>query len=415
MSYRSRVVDAEVSRRLQSTGALVIEGPKGCGKTSTARRHAASEVLLDTDVNAKRAALIDPMLVLDGRTPRLIDEWQVAPGVWNAVRRAIDDRGDHGQFLLTGSAVPADDHVRHTGAGRFAHLRMRPMSLYELGQSTATVSLRALLNGEFASCQNPGLTLGDLIDLTVTGGWPRNIGLTPLQATAQLRDYLVTISRTDVRRLDDTMRRPRRVMKLMQVLARHVATDVKNSTLEADWSDETNISRNTIADYLGALDRVMVIEDQPPWAPHLRGKARVRQAPKRHFVDPSLAVAAARATPAKLLKDLAYFGTLFESLVVRDLRIHAQAAEASVYHYRDNSDLEVDAVVDADDGCWAAFEVKLGQHEVEKAAATLLRFANKIDTTKTGKPGMLAVITGMGYGYRRPDGVAVIPVGALAP
>lgn len=190
---------------------------------------------------------------------------------------------------------------------------------------------------------------------------------------------------------------------------------MKNSTLEADRSDGTNISRNTIADYLGALERVMVIEDQPPWAPHMRGRARVRQAPKRHFVDPSLAVAAAKATPAKLMKDLAYFGTLFESLVVRDLRIHAQAVEATVFHYRDNADLEVDAVVDRDDGCWAAFEVTLGQHEVEKAAATLLRFASKIDTTRTGKPGMLAVITGMGYGYQRPDGVAVIPVGALAP
>lgn len=415
MTYRSRVVDHEVTRRLPSTGALVIEGPKGCGKTATARRHAASEVLLDTDINARQAALIDPMLVLDGASPRLIDEWQVTPGVWNAVRRVVDERGGHGHFLLTGSAVPADDHIRHTGAGRFAHMRMRPMSLFELGQPNATVSLGGLLNGQFAGCADPGLTLGDLIAQTVTGGWPRNIGLTPAQATEDLRGYLAAVSRTDVRRLDATLRRPRRMAKLLQALARHVATDVSIRTIVADWGDDTGVSRNTIAEYLEALERLMVIEDQPAWAPHLRARARVRQAAKRHFVDPSLAVAAARASAAKLEKDLSYFGTLFESLVVRDLRIHAQASDASVYHYRDSTDLEVDAIVDADDGRWAAIEVKLGQSDIDAAAATLLRFSDKIDTAKSGKPAMLAVITGMGYGYRRPDGIVVIPAGALAP
>ena len=415
MTYRLRVVDHEVTRRLSSTGALVIEGPKGCGKTATARRHAASEVLLDTDINARQAARIDPMLVLNGASPRLIDEWQVTPEVWNAVRRVVDERGGHGHFLLTGSAVPADDHIRHTGAGRFAHMRMRPMSLFELGQPNATVSLGALLNGQFASCADPGLTLGDLIAQTVTGGWPRNIGLTPAQATEDLRGYLAAVSRTDVRRLDATLRRPRRMAKLLQALARHVATDVSIRTIVADWGDDTGVSRNTIAEYLEALERLMVIEDQPAWAPHLRARARVRQAPKRHFVDPSLAVAAARASIAKLEKNLSYFGTLFESLDVRDVRIHAQASDASVYNYRSSTDLEVDAIVDADDGRWAAIEVKLGQHDVDAAAATLLRFADKIDTAKSGKRAMLPVITGIGYGYQPPSGVALILAGALAP
>jgi predicted AAA+ superfamily ATPase len=416
MAYQPRVVDAELAARLTATGAVVIEGPKACGKTATARQVAASEVLLDVDANARRAIDIDPALVLAGPVPRLIDEWQIEPAIWNHIRRAVDERGVPGQFILTGSSVPADDVTRHTGAGRVTRLRMRPMTLAETGHSIASISLKALLHNAAPNSPDAGLTVTALAERIVAGGWPGLVGRSVSQAGQAVRDYLGEIRRVDVGRVDQSSRDPEKVGRLLRSLARNVATSATATTLATDvgGSDDA-IKDDTVRDYLVALERLMIVENQPAWAPHLRSKSLLRQAPKRHFVDPSLAVAALGATPARLLEDLQWFGCLFESLVVRDLRVYAQAADAAVYHYRDNTGLEVDAIVQAADGRWAAFEVKLGQGQIDAAAATLRKFAERIDTAKSGPPQTLGVIVATGYGYRREDGIAVIPIGALAP
>jgi uncharacterized protein len=394
----------------------VIEGPKACGKTATARQVAASEVLLDVDANARQAIAVDPALVLEGPTPRLIDEWQIEPAIWNYVRRAIDDRSDPGQFILTGSAVPPDDITRHTGAGRITRLRMRPMSLFETGRSTGGVSLSELLEGTMSPSADPGLTVADLAEEVAVGGWPGLRGRSVPDVLHAVRDYLDEIARVDIDRVDASHRDPNRVARLLVSLARNVATYAAATTLAKDTGGADGpLKDDTVREYLGALERLMVVEDQPAWAPHLRSKHRLRTAPKRHFVDPSLAVAALRATPDRLLGDLNLLGFLFESLVVRDLRVYAQAADAQVSQYRDSGGLEVDAILEAGDGRWIALEVKLGQGQIDAAAASLTRFAERIDTASCGSPALLGVIVATGYGYRREDGVVVIPIGALGP
>ena len=401
---------------MSAVGAVVVEGPRACGKTATARQIAASEVLLDVDVNARQAIAVDPALVLDGPTPRLLDEWQIEPTIWNHVRRAIDGRPDPGQFILTGSAVPPDDITRHTGAGRISRLRMRPMSLFEAGRSAGSVSLAALLEGRVSASSDPGLTVSDLAEEVALGGWPGLRGRGVQDGLLAVRDYLDEVVRVDVVRVDGAQRDPNRVARLLASLARNVATHAAMTTLAEDTGGPDGpLKDDTVREYLGALERLMVIEDQPAWAPHLRSRHRLRTAPKRHFVDPSLAVAALRATPDRLLRDLNLFGFLFESLVVRDLRVYAQAADARVSQYRDSGGLEVDAIVETGDGRWMAFEVKLGQGQIDDAAASLLRFAERIDTARCGSPALLGVIVATGYGYRREDGVAVIPIGALGP
>jgi predicted AAA+ superfamily ATPase len=401
---------------LSAVGAVVIEGPRACGKTATARQIAASEVLLDVDANARAAIAVDPALVLDGPTPRLLDEWQIEPTIWNHVRRAIDDRSDSGQFILTGSAVPPDDITRHTGAGRISRLRMRPMSLFETGRGSGNVSLSELLEGRVSPSADPGLSVADLAEEIAVGGWPGLRGRGVQDALLAARDYLEEIARVDVGRVDGTHRDPSRVTRLLQSLARNIATYAAATTLARDTGGADGpLKDDTVREYLAALERLMVVEDQPAWAPHLRSKYRLRTAPKRHFVDPSLAVAALGATPDRLLGDLNLLGFLFESLVVRDLRVYAQATDARVSQYRDSGGLEVDAIVEAGDGRWVAFEVKLGQGQIDDAAASLTRFAARIDTTSSGNPALLGVIVATGYGYRRKDGVAVIPIGALGP
>lgn len=416
LPYIRRVVEAELRSRLESNGAVVIEGPKACGKTATAQTFAASEVQLDVDQQARRAAEIEPALVLAGETPRLIDEWQVVPSIWNHVRRAVDARGKTGQFILTGSSVPPDDITRHTGAGRLSRVRMRPMTLFESGVSKGSVSLAAVLDGTYSRAPDPGLTIVQLAERIALGGWPGNLGKTPMATLASIRDYIEEIRRTDVSRVDGVRRDPGRIGHLLRSLARNESTYVSAATLAADTGPkDTAIRDDTVRDYLDSLERLMILENQPAWAPHLRSRSRLRLSPKRRFVDPSLAVACLRATPQRILADMNWFGFLFESLVVRDLRVFAQAIDGEVLQYRDNTGLEVDAIVECHDGRWAAFEVKLGQSAIDEAAATLRKFADRIDTKKCGKPATLAVITGNGYGYVRPDGVAVIPIGALGP
>ena len=407
--YRARLADNELRRRLGAAGAVVIEGPKACGKTATARQAAASEVLLDVDARARRAITVDPALVLEGAAPRLLDEWQTASEIWNYVRRAVDDRARPGQFILTGSAVPADDVTRHTGAGRLTRLRLRPMSLFETGRSSGAVSLRALLAGGAPRSAEADLSVKELAEQVCTGGWPGNLQRSVNQALQANRAYLDEIRRVDVSRVDGTQRDPAKVGDFLRSFARNVATYAAASTMAAD------LNNHTADAYLTALERLMIIEDQPAWTPRLRSRSRLRGAAKRHFVDPSLAVAALRADPDRLLRELAWFGFLFESLVIRDLRVYAGSSDAEVLQYRDNTGLEVDAVVQAADGAWAALEIKLGAGMIDAAAAALRRFAGRVDAARSGAPAALAVIVPGGYGYVRDDGVGVIPLAALGP
>ena len=415
MTYQSRIADTELDQRLSSAGGVVIEGPRACGKTATARQKAASEVLLDTDEEARRTIAIDATLVLDGETPRLIDEWQVEPSIWNHIRRAVDNRARSGQFILTGSAIPADDITRHTGAGRLTRLRMRPMSLFETGHASGMISVAGLLDG--ASPRSPGteLSVRSVAELVSVGGWPGHLGRSLKQAQRANRDYLAEICRSDIERVDGIRRDPDKVRRFLQSLARNVATQVAVSTMAKDAGGADGALReNTAHEYLAALERLMIVEDQPAWTTHLRSKSSLRGRPKRHFVDPSLAVAALRATPERLLKDINLLGLLFESMVIRDLRIYAQAAEAEVLQYRDNTGLEVDAIIQAADGRWAAFEIKLGAARVDEGVANLLKFVERVDLDRCGKPSALGVIVSAGYGYVK-DGIGVIPIGALGP
>lgn len=414
--YRPRIADGELSNHLEGAGAVVVEGARACGKTATARNIAASEALLDVDGNMRRAVSVNPALVLDGETPRLIDEWQLAPAIWNLVRRAVDDRGKSGQFILTGSAIPTDDITRHSGAGRFTRLRMRPMSLFESGMSSGAVSLSSLLSGEPIDGVRTDAAIADIADAIAVGGWPGLQRLKKEHALQTIRGYLDEIARVDVNRVDDRRRDPNKIGRLLVSLARNVATHAAATTLAADaGGSEGPLDDDTVREYLDILERLMVVENQPAWSPHLRSRRRLRQAPKRHFVDPSLAVAALRATPERLLEDLNLFGFLFESLVVRDLRIYAQAANAGVLQYRDNKGLEVDAIVEGLDGQWAAFEVKLDSSRVDEAAENLLRFAANVDTDRFEPPATLGVIVSRGYGFVLENGVQIIPIDALGP
>jgi len=414
MSYVPRIADSELERRLNAAGAVLIEGAKACGKTETARQVAKSEVLLDIDQDARHAAELNPALVLDGEVPRLIDEWQLEPAIWNHVRRAVDDRAEPGQFILAGSAQPMDDETRHSGAGRISRLKMRPMSLFELGPSNGEISLSALLDGQSGEATDPGLELEDVVAAICRGGWPAFRGLDLPDALRRVRDYLDEIPR-DAQRLGQR-HRPERVGRLIQSLARNVATPVAARTLAADASrPEDPISDDAVADYLSSLTRLFVVEDQPAWQPHLRSRYRLRRTAKRHLVDPSLAVAALRGDPETLLRDLNFLGLLFESMVIRDLKIYAQAIDGRVEHYQDNSNLEVDAIVPTGRS-WGAFEIKLGgERRIEEGAASLTRFRKRIDTAKSGDPAVLAVIVATGYGYVREDGIQVIPIGCLGP
>lgn len=414
--YYPRIADKELVSRLESAGAVVIEGPKACGKTVMAQQVAKSEVLLDIDANARQAVAVDPSLVLSGEVPRLIDEWQIEPTIWNHIRRSVDERRDVGQFIMTGSAIPADDITRHTGAGRISRLKLRTMSLQETGHASGDVSLQNLLKGQYSACSDPGLRLKDITEQLCQGGWPGNIGLSNKAHLTAQRDYLEEIQRVDIARVDGVRRDPRNVSRVIRSLARNVATLVSARTIAADAGGADGpLDDDTVRDYLAALQRLMIYEEQLAWSPHLRSRSILRRSPKRHFIDPSLAVAALGATPELLLKDLNLLGLLFESMVYRDLSIYARANDSSVYHYRDNTGLEVDAIIENRQGDWCAFEVKLGTGQIDEAAATLLKFQNRVDASKSKVPTTLGVIVSSGYGFLRNDGVAVIPIGALGP
>ena len=416
-NYRPRTADAELASLLAAGGAVLVEGPRACGKTATARFAARSEVTLDTNLRARAAGLLDAATLLDGDRPRLIDEWQFVPEVWNQVRRAVDDTGGRaGSFILTGSAVPADDATRHSGAGRILRLRMRPMSLAESGYSSGDISLAGLFAGERARAAESGLTVRDIASLVSVGGWPGLQGRSVDDALAALRGYLADTARTDLPRVDGVKREPERIKRVLHSLARYTATQVSARAIAADvGGPDEPIKHQTVLQYVDALARVFVVEDLPAWSPALRSKSRLREAPTRHFVDPSLAAAALGARPERLVREVDTLGLLFESLVVRDLRIYARGDGRRRPPLPRQHGARSGRRGRVPGRQLGAFEVKLGLSAIDDAADTLLRLAARVDIDRHGAPAVLAVITGWGYGYRRPDGVSVIPIGAPRP
>lgn len=411
ITYLPRLADDQLSRALRSSGAVLLEGPKACGKTSTAGRQARSEVRLDANPPLRTAALADATLLLPGDTPRLIDEWQLVPDVWNVVRAEVDRRQADGQFILTGSATPADDATRHTGAMRFARVRMAPMSLFESQDSTGGTSLEAVLSGEKPSSAGSRSSLLDVAGLLCRGGWPPNLRRDIADAQSANRDYLRAMASTELP--DEPHRNPTKVAALLRALARSVATYVSNTTLIRDvtTAGET-MNPRTLTSYLDALTRLWVVVDQRAWGGHLRSSTPARKSPKRHVIDPSLAAAALGASPRALVSDPEAFGQLFESMVFRDVSVYAQAIGWEPYAYQDATS-EIDVVL-VRDGSWAGLEVKLtggNSRVLDATAAGLLRAAAAMSTP----PAALAVVTATGPSYRRGDGVNVISITDLRP
>lgn len=417
--YLKRIADRVLQDRLAASGAVLIEGPKWCGKTRTALENSKSHLFMqdpDKAISYLKAADTKPSLLLKGDTPRLLDEWQTAPVLWDAVRFMVDQRGKSGQFILTGSAVPKDNVVQHTGTGQISRLLMRPMSLYESMESNGSVSLKALFDGETEIDNFSTLTIEQITFAIVRGGWPASIGKSEKIALRHAIDYVEAIINADVSRVDGIEKNPVRVRALLRSLSKNISTLATIRTIHDDIAmgdADESISEKTISQYLGALDRIFVTENLPAWNPALRSKTAIRTSPKRQFVDPSIAAAVLRLTPSRLLEDFNYFGFLFESLCDRDLRIYAEAIDGQVFHYRDASGLEADAVIALNDGRWAAVEVKLGSKEIEDAAVHLLELKNKVNTEKMREPSFLMILTGSEIAYRREDGVYVVPLGCL--
>jgi predicted AAA+ superfamily ATPase len=420
--YLPRIADKVLDTALEASGAVLIEGPKWCGKTRTAEEKAASTLYMqdpDNTASYLKTADVKPSLLLDGEAPRLIDEWQMAPVLWDAVRFAIDKRGETGQFILIGSAVPKDNVVQHTGTGRISRMLMRPMSLFESMESNGTISLKSLFDGTSNGESKASLTIEGLAYALIRGGWPASIvsseaGQKESVALQQVYDYVDAIINIDVSRIDDIEKNPARVRALMRSLARNVSTTANITTIHEDIAaGEETISEKTIAAYLNALRRIFVVEDLPAWNPAMRSKTALRTTPKRHFIDPSIACAVLRANSGSLLHDFNTFGLLFESLCVRDLRVYAQSIDGEVFHYRDKSGLEADVIVHLKDGRWGAIEVKMGAKEIETAAENLITLRHKINTEKMKEPSFLMVLTAAEFGYKRDDGVYITPIGCL--
>lgn len=414
-TYLPRIADHELEQRLGYIGAVLVEGPKACGKTATASRHAQTVIRLDEDAAARTWLTIAPERIFDGPTPILFDEWQVEPTIWNKVRRQVDDRDGKGLFILTGSATPTDDATRHSGAGRFSVMKMRPMSLFESGHSNGEMSLASLLNGERQTGLGTHLRFNELLERIVIGGWPELIGTDERAARRWLRDYLTNIVEVDIQNLG-SRRDPANLRRLLESLGRSVGQAAKAVELAKDVGGEGGpIAKETLAAYLTALDRLHLLDNSPAWLPHMRSRARLRTAPVRYFVDPSLGPAALGIGTSELATDLSALGLHYEALVIRDLRIYAQPLDARVESWRDSSGHEVDAVVSIGPSKWGAFEVKLSPDAVDDAAASLLRFKKNVDTSRHGEPACLGVITSTGAGGLREDGVHVIPIGCLGP
>ncbi len=422
MKYISRIVDQQIKHKLAQSGAVLVRGPKWCGKTSTCEQFAASTLKMrdpDTYTANMEAAAVKPTLLLRGERPRLIDEWQIAPVLWDAVIFDIDQNGgEPGQFLLTGSATPHDfdaaDAPKHTGTGRIARVDMDPMSLEESGHSSADISLSSLFEG-VSSCEgSSSLTVEDYAHLICAGGWPAPIARSSLDPQVS-RDYLNSLCESDISEASGSAIDPDRARALLRSIARNTAQEASNATLLSDVKNVgIGMSEPTLRTYLNALRRLFVIEDAKAWAPTLRSKTPLRNSAVWHLCDPSLSAAALEADEEALLSDLNTMGYLFESLCVRDLRIYMRSLDGNVYHYRDKTGLEADAILRKNNGEWAGVEVKLGgQKRIDEGAANLLALAERVDCKKMSPPRFLMVVTGGQYAYTRPDGVHVVPIGCL--
>ena len=419
--YKSRIADEILERKLKGKGAVLIEGPKWCGKTTTAEQISKSVLYMADPANGEQnltLADINPSLLLTGDTPRLIDEWQLAPKLWDAIRFEVDHRGEEGQFILTGSAVPVDrNKIVHTGTGRFSWLLMRPMTLYESGESTGTVSLKDLFDGLSTINGINNLSLEDIAYLCCRGGWPRSIFLDKDIALDSAFDYYDAIVNSDMSRVDGVNRNPLRVKNLMRSYARNIGSQASIETIKNDMvnNDSFDLDTDTVFSYINALKKIFVIEESPAWNPNLRSKAAIRTSDTRYFIDPSIATASLGIGPEDLINDLNTFGLVFETLCIRDLRVYAESINGNVYHYRDSSSLECDAVIHLRNGSYGIVEIKLGGDRlIDEGAKNLIKLQNKIDTEKMKKPSFMMVLTATGnYAYKRDDDVYVIPVGCL--
>ncbi len=418
--YKPRLVDKKIKEYLKTFGAVCVEGPKWCGKTWTSAYHSASQILIGSPENSfqnRKLAELSPSLVLEGEAPRLIDEWQEVPPLWDAVRYEVDKRAKKGQFLMTGSATPNHKGIMHSGAGRIAKLKMRPMSLYESGNSSGVVSLTEFLDGTVKPAMTGEVNLRQLLELIVRGGWPGNLDVPMKQAVLLPIEYLNAIIDDDVFRIDGIKRDARKIRLLLKSLARNESTTATNKKLKNDIKeiDDEDINIDTVAEYLDIFNRLFITENQPPFSSRVRSSVRVKQAEKRHFVDPSLACAILGVTAERLIGDLETAGFMFEALCERDLRIYAEACDAALYHYQDYAGKEIDAVVEFKSGDWIAFEIKLGANQIDAAAENLISIRDAIAQEEKGvPPKALCVICGMANAvYRRSDGVYVVPITAL--
>ncbi len=419
--YKKRIADELIKRKLKGKGAVLVEGPKWCGKTTTSEEISNSALYVSKPDSVKRnimLAEISPSILLDGEVPRLIDEWQIAPKLWDAVRYEVDHRNEEGQFILTGSAVPANsDVMQHTGTGRFAWVMMRPMSLFESGESNGGIRMKDLFNEPEMIAAKNELDLHKIAFLICRGGWPRATFKEDEVALEQAYDYYDAIVNQDISRVDGVRRNEQRVKNLMRSYARNQGTQVSNAMLKADMqaNDVDTLDEDTVMSYVNALKKIFVIEDMPAWNPNIRSKAAIRTSDTRYYIDPSIAAAALGVGPNDLINDLETFSLMFETMCVRDLRVYADALGGKVYHYRDKTGLECDAVVHLRNGSYGLIEIKLGGEDAtEYGVTTLKALKNKIDTDKMKVPSFLMVLTAVGdYAYRREDGVYVVPIGCL--
>ena len=418
--YRARIGEVRLERALQSAPMVLIEGAKGCGKTWLALSRSRSKMMLAEDPNALAAArTITREVLLDGDRPRLVDEWQRAPEVWDTARGISDLDSGAGKFIFTGSYSRADAITRHSGAGRLMRIRLRPMSLHELGQATGEVSVARLLAGEASSALAPQIDARRLAVLICRGGWPRHIGLTTEASQDLLAAYLEETARVDLPLETGTSHDPIKVRRLLRSLARNVSTAASQASLARDTTgDGPRLNHQTVSRYLDALERLFIVDDLPAWSPHMTSRRPARQSPKRHLTDPALAAAALGVGPERLARDMRSLGLLFESMAIRDLRIYCDAGDIAVFHHQDRRGGELDAVLEARDGRWVAVEVKLGGNEamLDEAAAKLLAVTDRIDVTRRTPPAAHLLVTAFGTAtYRRADGVTVAPITALGP
>ena len=417
--YRNRIADRILLDKLEAKGAVLIEGPKWCGKTTTATQVAKSLILIQDPAKRdqyRKMAELNPSLLLEGETPRLIDEWQLAPQLWDAVRYEVDRRDEFNQFILTGSSVPILDRTTsHTGTGRISRMVMRPMSLFESGESNGSIALGDLFSEQKDIAAKSLIDIRHLAYLICRGGWPKALYQTDRIALRQARDYFDAVVESDISAVDGVYRNPQRVKLLMRSFSRFTASEAKITNIRADMvtNDSDSLDDDTIFSYITALKRIFVVEDLPAWSPNLRSKTAIRTSDTRHLVDPSIAVASLGIGPADLLNDLNTMSLLYESMCIRDLRVFAEALDGTVYHYRDKTGLECDAVIHLRNGSYAMVEVKLGGREIDIAADNLLRLKSKIDTDRMKAPSFMMVVTGTDFAYRRKDGVFVVPLGCL--